>query len=72
MTRHGNMLVGDTMSGKTSCWEILSDALNLLSDEEKKKLGKERADQAKHMGVKYEVINPKSINTDELYGYFDN
>jgi dynein heavy chain len=23
VTRHGNMLVGLTMSGKTRCWEIL-------------------------------------------------
>lgn len=28
VTRHGNMLVGHTMSGKTKCWEILIDALN--------------------------------------------
>jgi dynein heavy chain len=27
-TRHGNMVVGDTMSGKTTCWTILMDALN--------------------------------------------
>jgi dynein heavy chain len=28
VTRHGNMLVGATLSGKTRCWEILADALN--------------------------------------------
>jgi len=28
VTRHGNMLVGHTMAGKTKCWEILIDALN--------------------------------------------
>ena len=27
-TRHGNMLVGATMSGKTTAWSILEDALN--------------------------------------------
>jgi hypothetical protein len=31
MTRHGNMVVGVTMSGKTRCWEILADALNILN-----------------------------------------
>lgn len=30
VTRHGNMLVGLTQSGKTSCWQILQEALNLL------------------------------------------
>jgi dynein heavy chain len=35
VTRHGNMLVGSTMSGKTRAWEILSDALNSLNMEEK-------------------------------------
>lgn len=27
-TRHGNMLVGATMAGKTTAWSILCDALN--------------------------------------------
>jgi dynein heavy chain len=35
ITRHGNMLVGQTMSGKSRCWEILADALNMLNAEEK-------------------------------------
>jgi dynein heavy chain len=34
-TRHGNMLVGATMSGKTKCWEILMDAINRLHNDEK-------------------------------------
>ena len=36
-TRHGNMLVGLTQSGKTTCWEILKDACNALNAEEKAK-----------------------------------
>jgi len=31
------MLVGATMSGKTTAWTILADALNLLNAEEKEK-----------------------------------
>ena len=38
-TRHGNMLVGATMSGKTKCWEILMDAINRLHNEEKEEMG---------------------------------
>jgi dynein heavy chain len=37
VTRHGNMLVGATMSGKTTAWEILADALNILNADEKEK-----------------------------------
>jgi dynein heavy chain len=36
VTRHGNMLVGLTMSGKTTAWQILIEALNKLSEAEKK------------------------------------
>ena len=38
-TRHGNMLIGQTMSGKTVCWELLSEALNRLHREEKEERG---------------------------------
>jgi dynein heavy chain len=34
-TRHGNMLIGSTMSGKTTCWSVLAEALNRLNKEEK-------------------------------------
>lgn len=37
VTRHGNMLVGLSMSGKTTCWEILMDAMNKLNHEEKER-----------------------------------
>jgi dynein heavy chain len=37
VTRHGNMLVGETLSGKTRCWEVLADALNALNAEEKER-----------------------------------
>lgn len=29
-TRHGNMLVGTSMSGKSTCWKILKNAMNSL------------------------------------------
>lgn len=32
-TRHGNMVVGATMSGKTTAWQVLAEALNLLAVE---------------------------------------
>jgi len=33
-TRHGNMLIGFTQSGKTTTWEILQEALNKLYQKE--------------------------------------
>jgi dynein heavy chain len=70
VTRHGNMLVGLTMSGKTKCWEILQDALNALNEEEKERKGS-NASEYKYQAVKIELINPKSITIDELFGAFD-
>jgi dynein heavy chain len=30
-TRHGNMLVGTSMSGKSTCWKILRNTMNNLN-----------------------------------------
>ena len=69
-TRHGNMLIGSTMSGKTTCWTLLAEAINRIYKEEKEEKGGDG--KLDFMPVKYECINPKSINVDELYGSFDN
>jgi len=55
------MLVGKTMSGKTTTYKILAEAMNSLHEEHPDKYPK----------VKYFVLNPKSINMQELYGYFN-
>lgn len=70
-TRHGNMLIGQTMSGKTTCWELLVDALNYLHKEEKEEKGEGDNIKYEHLPVKYDCLNPKSISVDELYGAFD-
>jgi len=63
------MLVGATMSGKTTAWEILADALNILNADEREKGTK--PEDCKYQSIKWESINPKSITTNELYGFFD-
>jgi dynein heavy chain len=69
-TRHGNMLIGSTMSGKTTVWTILQEALNKLHEKEKQ----ERAKGGKHdenfkwKPIKVETINPKAVSLDELFG----
>ena len=59
--RHGIMLVGQTLSGKTTCYKILSAALKecvALGDPEEKP-------------ASYHIINPKALNLSQLYGYSD-
>ena len=51
-TRHGNMLVGTSMSGKSTCWKILKNALNTLN----------KVPGEKFPSVKFEVLNPKSVD----------
>ena len=70
-TRHGNMLIGATMSGKTTAWELLAEALNRLHREEKEEKGGGDRVKCDQPPVKVECLNPKSINVDELYGAFD-
>jgi len=59
-TRHGNMLVGSSMSGKSTCWKILKNTLNTLNSKDKK-----------YPQVKLEILNPKSVDLKELFGYVD-
>jgi hypothetical protein len=59
--RHGLMLVGLPLSGKTMCYRVLAAALTDLS---------KRGEMGEHP-VKMTVINPKSISSGQLYGHFD-
>ncbi len=57
--RHGNMLVGRTMTGKTACWKLLAHSLTYLKEKKDMKFPK----------VKKYSINPKAVNVEELFGY---
>jgi dynein heavy chain len=61
-TRHCNMLVGKTMSGKSVVWNALMDAKSALAANEEVE-GYERV-------AKY-VLNAKSVTLNELYGAYD-
>ena len=61
LTRHGNMLVGASFSGKSTAWKVLKDAHSLLKQEEVAGFEK----------VKTWTINPKSLSDAELYGQYD-
>ncbi|CAG0883772.1 unnamed protein product [Cyprideis torosa] len=59
LVRHGLMIVGDTMGGKTSAYQVLVAALSTLSEE------------GLELKVNHRVINPKAIDLGQLYGCFD-
>uniref|UniRef100_A0A672TSR7 Dynein axonemal heavy chain 3 n=1 Tax=Strigops habroptila TaxID=2489341 RepID=A0A672TSR7_STRHB len=61
LVRHGFMIVGDAMSGKTSAYKVLAGALGDLC----------AAKSMDEFAVEYKVINPKAITMGQLYGNFD-
>jgi len=61
--RHGLMIVGDTLTGKSSSYKVLADSINLIAAKE---LG-----HIKETTVEYNVINPKAVPLSQLYGVLD-
>ncbi|XP_045475837.1 dynein axonemal heavy chain 3 [Harmonia axyridis] len=63
LVRHGLMIVGRPMGGKTMAYQTLGDALGALNQDKGAKL--------KENKVIYRIINPKAITMGQLYGQFD-
>ncbi|VDN16765.1 unnamed protein product [Dibothriocephalus latus] len=62
LVRHGLMIVGEPLSGKTQSYQTLANAITQLSETEP---------SAGETPVHYGIINPKSITMGQLYGQFD-
>ena len=58
--RFGLMIIGSTMSGKSTVYQSLEKAMNLLNKSGNKNFS----------AVKSVFLNPKSISMAELYGEF--
>lgn len=58
--RFGVMLVGQTGTGKTTCYRMLKEVMSELRTED-------NPDQ-RFQKVEYTVLNPKSVTMGELYG----
>ncbi|PSN48405.1 hypothetical protein C0J52_12085 [Blattella germanica] len=63
LVRHGLMIVGLPMGGKTCSYQALAESLTILRDNPKSKMGEVR--------VQYRILNPKAITLGQLYGCFD-
>lgn len=63
LVRHGLMIVGDSMGGKTTAYQLLAEILKEVKLDQKA--------VTKELAVNYRIINPKSISMAQLYGSFD-
>ncbi|OHT04040.1 Dynein heavy chain family protein [Tritrichomonas foetus] len=61
LLRHGIMLVGGPMGGKSTCWKVIQMSVS--------EMVKNNPDFG--MPILIEALNPKSISIPELYGLFD-
>ncbi|XP_074137054.1 dynein axonemal heavy chain 3 isoform X2 [Sminthopsis crassicaudata] len=61
LVRHGYMIVGDPLGGKTCAYKVLAAALGDMYE----------ANQGDEFAVEYKIINPKAITMGQLYGCFD-
>ncbi|XP_073944942.1 dynein heavy chain 3, axonemal isoform X2 [Choristoneura fumiferana] len=64
LVRHGFMIVGPPMGGKTQAYQALADSLRALQ------LMKPPP-RHKEFGAIYRILNPKAITMGQLYGCFD-
>ena len=63
LVRHGLMIVGDSMGGKTTAYQLLAEVL--------KEVKNDMTTTTKEFAVNFRIINPKAVSMGQLYGSFD-
>jgi len=63
LVRHGLMIVGEAMGGKTCAYQSLAQALTNIRVNKIPGMNERK--------VQYKIINPKAITMGQLYGCFD-
>ncbi|XP_070136648.1 dynein axonemal heavy chain 3 [Drosophila bipectinata] len=63
LVRHGLMIVGGAMGGKTTAYQVLAQTLRNVANDDTCTL--------KEFPVVFRIINPKAITMGQLYGRFD-
>lgn len=63
LVRHGLMVVGGSMGGKTTCWQTLAEVLKEVRNDPDAMIFE--------YDVNFRIINPKAISMGQLYGSFD-
>lgn len=61
MIKNGIIMIGETMTGKTTAWQALSEIIKEIKSNENANIN----------DVIYRIINPKSISMGQLYGQID-
>ncbi|GAB0093009.1 Dynein heavy chain [Sergentomyia squamirostris] len=63
LVRHGLVIVGGAMAGKTTAYQLLASVLREIQRDPEAK--------SPENGVNFRIINPKAISMGQLYGCFD-
>ena len=66
--RHGLMIVGDTLTGKSAAYKVLAEGINILAAKQR---NSQDHNETNEVNVEYYSMNPKAVALEQLYGSLD-